>query len=233
MALGGMAIESPLDQQRSLVARMQAELDRQMLILEGMERMAAFSPVIVETIGAARAKVRAVGHASSTTSKGRQPGAISKKWRMNFAALIRRGNRFDDDMVVETVRKLEGRDMRRSEVRRLFENHQANGLVAFNDDGTYSVTQHAIDKFDLGRNDEGPADGSEGPSNGSVAERFIAPDYESGEVQGAGLPTNVPQASVGSNPTASAPITWPWETSTSPSAASSTPIPPWLVKKGG
>ena len=68
-----------------------------------------------------------------------------------FNALVCEGNRFNDDAVVETVQYLEGRVMRRSEVRRLFETHRVNDLVAFNDDGTYSVTDHAISKFELGR----------------------------------------------------------------------------------
>lgn len=214
-----MPSDSPLDQQRDLVARMRAELERQALILEGMERMAAFAaPVVVATTGTARAKARTVG-VSGATSKGRQPGAISKRWRAVFSALIAAGNHFDDEEVVETVFKLEQRAMRRSEVRRLFENHRANDLVAFNDDGTYSVTQHAIDKFDLGRNEEGPTARTEGPSDGGVAERLIASDSNS---DGASLLT----APVGSNPAASAPSAEPWGIPASLLASTSTANPP-------
>lgn len=213
--------DSPLEQQRALVAEIQARLNRESLILEGMERMAAFTPA-THPVAASAAPRRA----TSSGSKGRQPGAISKRWRDVFALLVRNGNRFNDDAVVEAVRRLEGREMRRSEVRRLFDNHRANGLVAFHDDGAYSVTQYAIDKFDLGRNGEGPPENSEGPSRGGVAERLIASDSNS---DGASLSP----APVGSNPTASVPIAKPWETSTSPVASTSTPQWPWQAPKGG
>lgn len=136
----------PLDQQRKVVADLRAHIAREELILEGMERMAAFIPVKAP-VSRAKSAPR-----DGATSRGRQPGAISKRWRAVFNALVCEGNRFNDDAVVETVQYLEKRVMRRSEVRRLFEVHRVNDLVAFNDDGTYSVTDHAIAKFDLGRN---------------------------------------------------------------------------------
>lgn len=219
-----IASPSPLDQQRALIEQLRAEIERQELILLGMERMAAFAPTPKSSVSR---RFRAAE--LSSTSRGRQPGAISQRWRDVLAALYSRGNRFDDDAVVATVKQLEERDIRRSEVRRLFQNHRTNGLVAFNIDGTYSVTDHAVAKFDLGRNEEGPTDRSGGPSMGGVAERLNAPDYESGEVQGSGPPSMAPQTSVGSNPTASAPLSQPWESSSDPATFT---MPPYLPSKG-
>lgn len=210
--------DSPLEHQRAHVAKLRAELDRQSLILEGMERMAAF--VAPTAQGLARRERGSKAEAGSA-SRGRQPGAISQRWRHVFRSLVLGGNRFNDEHVVGTVRRLEGREIRRSEVRRLFENHRANGLVAFHEDGTYSVTDHAIEKFDLGRNEEGPAVQPAEPSAGRVAELEEPASSEQHPFRKG--------ENVGSSPTPPSPFTRPWEASTSPSAFTSTPNPPWKV----
>lgn len=154
-----MENDSPIEEQRRLVAEIRTHLGREELILEGMERMAAFtgpkraSATAKKVVGSAAHLVTA----HHGVSRGRQPGAISKRWRVIFDALVLAGNRFDDDTVVGAVNFFENRTMRRSEVRRLFETHRANDLVAFNSDGTYSVTEYAIKKFDLGKKAEASA----------------------------------------------------------------------------
>ena len=144
--------DSPIEAQRKLIAEIRTHLGREELILEGMERMEAFA-------GHKRAatpskKIGQSAHlvaARHGATRGRQPGAISKRWRTIFDALVLAGNRFGDDTVVDAVIHFENRTMRRSEVRRLFENHRANDLVSFNADGSYSVTEFAIEKFGLGQ----------------------------------------------------------------------------------
>jgi hypothetical protein len=190
---------SPLDAQRRLIAELRAQLEREELILEGMQRMVAFT-------GVRRREVSGYPSTPSTSTRGRQPGAISQRWRDILRELVLAGNRFGDELVVATVSRLEQRDMRRSEVRRLFEAHRANGIVEFNEDGSYSVTQKGIEKFDLCREIESPNRNSEGLSMGVVAERLNAPDYESGEGTGGRAANEASQKpSVGSNPTDAAP----------------------------
>lgn len=213
--------DSPIDQQRLLVAEIRARLEREELILEGMERMVAFVPKAVPVHQKRRVSETA------PASRGRQPGAISKRWRAVFDSLVQSGNHFDEDAVIGVVRRLEGRDMRRSEVRRLFETHQGNDIIAVHDDGKYSVTDSAISKFGLGRNDEGPPVETGGPSIGSVAERSIASDSNS---DGAGPEKAAP---VGSNPTTSAHFTGHHVGSAQPMASTSPPNSPWPAQKGG
>ena len=94
-----------------------------------------------------------------TIQKGRQPGAISKRWRDVFRLLVQSGNSFTDQDVIQTVFELERRALRRSEVARLFSNYQEHGLASIVGDGTYQITDHAIAKFDLAANagDETPS----------------------------------------------------------------------------
>jgi hypothetical protein len=142
------------------------------------------------------------------TGKGKPPGAMSQRWRGHFAEIIRivpPPHLFGFNHVQDVVKRREGRDMRDSEIRRLFEgNVKQHGYLVQPSRDLYQPTQKLIDLIGLKKH-EGPPASTEGPNAGGVAERFNAPDYESGEVQGSSLTSNGPQASVSSNLTASAP----------------------------
>lgn len=130
---------------------------------------------------------------------GKPAGAISQRWRGNFAEIIRRfGMTFTTDNVIEVVREREDRVMRSSEVKRLFEGNITHGYLVQPGAGFYQATAKLIDLIGLVMKHEGPPAQTEGPHVGGVAERFIASDSKS---DGVTLET----APVGSNPTTSAP----------------------------
>lgn len=90
---------------------------------------------------------------------GRQPGAISNRWKDVLARLYGAHDVFRAEDVVDTVKALENRDMRTADVRRVLESHMTHGYVEVVDGG-YSVSRFAADKFGLKRettDDKGPA----------------------------------------------------------------------------
>jgi hypothetical protein len=126
---------------------------------------------------------------------GRQPGAISSRWKTVLANL--HGTTFSPDDVIDTVYRLEGRRMKPTEVRRMFEGYAEHGFVEILEGDQYLVTDHAFQKLALAQM-KNPAEAGS-LDDGSVAERSIAPDSKSG---GAAPEKKAP---VGSNPTTSAP----------------------------
>jgi hypothetical protein len=135
-----------------------------------------------------------------TGGKGKPPGSLSQRWRGNFADIIRSvpaPHVFGFNHVQSAIKLREGRDMRTSEIRRLFKVSVDNGYLVQPSRDLYQPTQKLIDLIGLKKH-EGPPATTEGPSAGGVAERSIASDSKSDGV-------TLEPAPVGSNPTASAP----------------------------
>ncbi len=78
---------------------------------------------------------------------GRQPGAISTKWKRHLIVLHDKEELFDDDSVAQLVLEIEDRVMKPSEVKRLFENFIRYGHVKIDDDNFYYVPETVIQKF--------------------------------------------------------------------------------------
>lgn len=179
------------------------DIEKAINLLEGKSTIAV-------GIGRSSAKgsANAVGIAVQSGRKGKPPGAMSQRWRGNLAEIIRmipEPHIFGFNHVQDVVKRREGREMRSSEIRRLFEGNVKHGYLVQPSRDLYQPTKKLIELIGLTKH-EGPPASTEGPHAGGVAERLNAPDYESGEDKGERPTTNAPQASVGSNPTASAPF---------------------------
>src|SRR3954453_10887168 len=96
-----------------------------------------------ELVNAMASAIEAHAEAESLRSGGRQPGAISKRWRVALLELRRQHGAFSADDVVAVVHRLEGRSMRPSEVRRLFEGYIDHGYVRSVGSRHYEVPEEA------------------------------------------------------------------------------------------
>lgn len=105
---------------------------------------------------------------------GRQQGAISNRWKTNLRDLLRLNRPVMVEDIIKVVASNEhGREIRPAEARRLFEGYGERGFVIVNADGSFSITEGAIEKFGLraaemetppegGESDSGDGDGSQG-----------------------------------------------------------------------
>lgn len=100
-----------LARQRECIQALERQLEKERAVLAGMQMMAAASP--------SPTYPQPPREASSST--GRQEGAISKRWRKVLGTL---GRLYDDGFstvqVIECVRQFEDREMKPSQVRRIF-----------------------------------------------------------------------------------------------------------------
>lgn len=159
-------------------------------------------PVVVEATGRSLVKTNATAIGESVRragSKGKPAGSISKRWRLNFGSIyLIYGADFRIEDAIQVVKTLEGRDVRPSELRRLFQTNIEHGTLELLADDLYHMTAKLIAMVSEAMKHEGPPAQTGGPHVGGVAERFIASDSKSDGV------TSEPSP-VGSNPTTSAP----------------------------
>lgn len=135
-----------LASQRAKVAELETQLERERLMLTGMEAMA-------EAMGGQSKAARAAKvHSPVQTSRpsgsfgGRQPGAITQEWRSVLADLV--GGPFSVNAVVATVKAKTKRDMRPFDANRRMQQFIGFGYVeAVGSD--YRVTERAVTKFGL------------------------------------------------------------------------------------
>lgn len=154
----------------------------------------------------APARRAVVRERSGDRKSGKQPGAISMRWRDNFTTIhMMDGATFTIGRAIEVVRNNEARDLRPSEARRLFKTNVGHGHLIQVDEDTFTMTPQLLRMIGVDQKHEGPSVTTEGPNVGGVAERLNAPDYESGGGVGASARNSAFQTPVGSNPTASAP----------------------------
>ncbi|MET3410279.1 hypothetical protein [Methylobacterium sp. 1030] len=125
--------------QRRAVELLEAELS-------GMEAILAMIPQTPLSSGkGSETEDRAIGVVVSR-SGGRQPGAISNKWKRHLLALDENKAAFNLEDIIELVAEREGRNMRPSEVKRIFDKYVDQGHVTEADD-MYMVPDSTIHKF--------------------------------------------------------------------------------------
>jgi hypothetical protein len=170
--------------QRERVAEAARTLELETSKLHGMEEMA-------RAMGSPVKRSPAGEGTSSGKVGGRQPGSITKTWRRVLGSLLmREGDWFSAHDVTDVVRNLERREIRPSEVRRIFKTYEANGYVEQNDRGQFRITDEAVAKFGLGnepQQDPAIADENE-EEDGEVA---AEPSDESGPDVPASEPLNL------------------------------------------
>jgi hypothetical protein len=136
-----------LQQQRDKVAQMRIDLTREEAILTGMELMAAAHP--------ASAKART--NREKPSVGGRQVGAISQRWRRVLGTLgLLYDKGFSTTQVIQAVRQFEEREMRPSEVKRLFQTYVDQGILEQPFDDQWRVADTAWDRLNLNEAAEKP-----------------------------------------------------------------------------
>jgi hypothetical protein len=125
-------------------------------------------------------------------SKGRQPGAITKRWQNVLSGLYSAYDKFRTEDAVNMVRILDGRDMRPSEVSRIFTGYVSHGHLTKDEiDGEdiYAVTEKAAKKYGFIKPDKSESQDS------NANEALVADAASASEVGGWGAPTPTPSES--------------------------------------
>jgi hypothetical protein len=118
-----------------------AELRGMLVAKKYLEGSAVRAAGAVVASGAARA-------ANAVTRRGgRQPGAISDRWKEILSALYQLDAWFDESAVVNTVFELDNRHIKPTEVRRIFTGYVEHGYIEKGDRDLYRVTEEAAAKF--------------------------------------------------------------------------------------
>lgn len=87
---------------------------------------------------------------STSTKGGRQPGTITKTWLQTLEALILlEGRHFSVGDVISTVKAIHARELRPSEVRRIFQGYAGYGYVEIEDNDHYRLTDSVIERYHL------------------------------------------------------------------------------------
>jgi len=118
--------------------------------LAGMKAVANLIPVgrLLATKSIARVP-RAFAN-EGKPSGGRQPGAISQRWRRVLETVIlQEPDWVPAERFVPIIKRLEGRDTTPSQVRRILDGYAEHGFVETNDASEYHVTEMARQKFGL------------------------------------------------------------------------------------
>lgn len=136
-----------------MVARLESELDHARVQLNGMEKIFDAMPSRRRSPAQPSAG-RKDETGQQPTSGGRQPGAISQRWRKVLQVLHKEGQVFDANRVVEVVRHLEGRVMKPSEAKRLLEGYVEHGYVKKQGWTSFLVTDEAANRFAFADLDE-------------------------------------------------------------------------------
>lgn len=134
-----------LEQQRQLVAGLRAQLAQAESQLEGMEKIFQAMP----TRRRSSSTPRDAGQGSG--SGGRQPGAISMRWRGILGGFYADGKPFTPQDVADAVERTEGRQMKQSEARRILDSYVAYEYVTLDQFGLFTVTDLAAEKFEFTR----------------------------------------------------------------------------------
>lgn len=159
------SISEVLDRKRAQIAAKRHELELLEAEMRGMEEMAALFPRAEPTLypqGNLRIPTTIGPHQPSgaRSSGGRQPGAISNKWKRHLLVLSESG-RFSGEDVASVVEEREGRIMRPSEVKRLFEKYVDQGHVRLISPDLYEVPSQTANKFRISLQHE-PEDNNDG-----------------------------------------------------------------------
>ena len=120
--------------------------------LFGAPKRAASNRVVIEGSGATK------------PSRGRQSGAISKRWRAVLEyAILAEPEWLSPEDFVPIIKLLEGRDVTAPQVRRILEGYTNHGFVEQNIERKFRVTDIAREKFGLKESGARVATNENGP----------------------------------------------------------------------
>jgi len=148
--------------QEALVASLEASVARERAKLEGMQEMFGWANASVLRSRGAGIPGATVSMAEAT--KGRQKGAIAKRWRRILWALDGLGGNFTPADVSAQIFELEGRLSRPAESKRQMDAYIDLGYVMAADGGAYNVTDEFRAKFPFAELDDPSPDFEEGSS---------------------------------------------------------------------
>lgn len=169
-----MSDQSPyeiIDQQRALVADLASKLAQAQAQLAGMEKIFGALPTRRRSPSATQGSLPRKAEVKPSGPAGRQPGAISMRWRTILNALHRDGKPFKPLRVTEVVKEIEDRIMKPSEAKRILEGYIEYGYVRKAGWDAFEVTEDAAERFNFkGSNEfdivinalEGPVPGADG-----------------------------------------------------------------------
>lgn len=148
------AIMKMVSEKRAALAAQRRAVELLEAELTGMEAILALIPQTpLPTPKGFEAADRVIGVVASR-SGGRQPGAISNKWKRHLLALDESKATFNLEDIIELVAEREGRNMRPSEVKRIFDKYVEQGHVNESAD-MYMVPESTIHKFRAALRDAG------------------------------------------------------------------------------
>jgi hypothetical protein len=141
-------LDTAIENKRKERADLQRQLDVVTIELRALEEAAALRPIDVVGFTAVPVKpVMRLADGDEPKRGGREPGCISKKWRVALRDLARRSNPYrttDEIYLVTRTRVRASLPAVKERVR----SYVAMGFME-ESEGRYRVTQHAIEKFDL------------------------------------------------------------------------------------
>lgn len=145
-----------ISEKRTVLAAQKRAVELLEAELNGMEAILALipqTPLASTSKSSAPADPQGVVPVARSNG-GRQPGAISNKWKRHLLALDEAKALFSLDDVIELVAERESRLMRPSEVKRIFEKYVEQGHVEERED-FYTVPEATVQKFRAALRDTG------------------------------------------------------------------------------
>lgn len=170
--------ESIIAAKRSAIesrVRDRASIDREIEVMQSELRgMEAMAEIFRSAGNRGEHRPRSASTSPVATAKGgRQPGTITKSWQQALASILAlKGAHFSVADVISTVKAIHGRDLRPSEVRRIFQGYATYGHVEIEANDRYRMTDQVIEKYGLaGRSSSEVASGAteETEAPGSIA----------------------------------------------------------------
>lgn len=149
-----------LSDKRARVAELEALLSVEKAELRGMEQFASAFEMLAKRQGAATLRIPSRTTRLEEARTGRQPGSISKKWRVALWHLDEMGGDFSAQDIVNAVHELEGRALRPADAKRQMDTYAEHGFIS-EANGVYNVTDDFRSKFAefaSGSNENGAAE---------------------------------------------------------------------------
>lgn len=157
-----MTIDSDIADLRNQLAQLERKAELLRAELRGLERAQRYIVRITPSQSVAAFLNAHKPQRTEPVRGGRQPGAISNRWKIILASLM--DGAFDEGAVAQAIEAIEGRKIKRSEVKRQFEAYIEHGYLERAERGMYRVTPSARQKLRLdeikplpeGNNEIGP-----------------------------------------------------------------------------
>lgn len=131
--------------QQAKVIHLRVALAEAEATLKGMEAIFSVTSVARKR----RVSTGGVSSSQETSMGGRQPGAISKRWRPILHVLHKREGGFTLQDTVDLVLRIQHRAIKPSEARRVLDSYKDHGYISEAASGRLFVTQEAAERFDF------------------------------------------------------------------------------------